>query len=261
MKMLLSVFPLAAIMWLATLLVPQSTLPPTEKKGFATEAAPFAVVELFTSQGCSSCPPADRQLALLKKAAEQKGTEVYALSFHVDYWNYLGWKDPFSAEAFSQRQYQYSDWLRARVYTPQMVVNGQTEFIGSRRNEAEAAVAKALNQTPAYRITTTATQTDRMLKINYSTSAAPTGDFIIAALAQKEVKTAVKRGENHGKDLVHINVVRGFAQQPAAQEDAIEVLVPEDATSLSEYELIVFTQNPKTGEIKSATRVALGQKL
>jgi hypothetical protein len=84
----------------------------------------FAVVELFTSEGCSSCPPADDLVAKIQK--ENNDQPVYILAFHVDYWNNLGWKDSFSSSAFSKRQNQYADWLNLRsVYTPQVIVNGR----------------------------------------------------------------------------------------------------------------------------------------
>src|ERR1700744_6104626 len=90
----------------------------------------FAVIELFTSEGCSSCPPADALVARVQKESNDK--PVYILAFHVDYWNRLGWKDVFSSAEYSERQNQYARWLKlSSVYTPQIVVNGRTEFVGS----------------------------------------------------------------------------------------------------------------------------------
>jgi hypothetical protein len=104
-------------------------------------AAPgFAVVELFTSEGCSSCPPADQVLADVSH-----GAGVYALEYHVDYWNSLGCRDPYSAAAYSDRQRAYADALgEDQVYTPQMIVNGTNAFVGSNRQRAEAAIAAGL---------------------------------------------------------------------------------------------------------------------
>src|ERR1700712_5296387 len=88
----------------------------------------FAVIELFTSEGCSSCPPADAVIAKVEKESADK--PIYILAFHVDYWNRLGWKDVFSSAAYSARQNQYAQWLNlSSVYTPQVVVNGRTEFV------------------------------------------------------------------------------------------------------------------------------------
>src|ERR1700758_1874902 len=107
-------------------------------------AAPVVIVELFTSEGCSSCPPADQ---LLKKLSEEQpihGAQVVALEEHVDYWNHLGWRDPFSDVEFSRRQEQYSGVFRNDgVYTPQMIVDGQVEFTGSREGRAREAIERS----------------------------------------------------------------------------------------------------------------------
>src|SRR5438045_1264832 len=100
--------------------------------GQAWASEPFAVVELFASEGCSSCPPADNLLAELTQQAHAQGRQIFTLSFQVDYWNNLGWVDPFSSAQFTQRQYQYANTLEtSSVYTPQMIVNGQYAFVGS----------------------------------------------------------------------------------------------------------------------------------
>ena len=108
------------------------------------------VVELFTSEGCSSCPPAD---ALLKQLSEQqsvRGVQIVALEEHVDYWDHLGWKDPYSSSEFSQRQSEYAQVFGTDgVYTPQMIVDGQNEFVGSRSLAAKEAIRKAGNQPKA----------------------------------------------------------------------------------------------------------------
>ena len=106
----------------------------------------FAVVELFTSEGCSSCPPADELVARIEK--ESKDKPVYILAYHVDYWNRLGWKDQFSSADFSKRQNEYANYLHLEsVYTPQIVVNGKKEFVGSEegtlRNVIKAGSAKS----------------------------------------------------------------------------------------------------------------------
>ena len=105
------------------------------------ESAPL--LELYTSEGCSSCPPADRWLSS-RVAADPSFT---ALAFHVDYWDRLGWKDPFSSDAATARQNAYAKaWGTRRLYTPQMVVNGREEFVGSSEAQADAAVAAALKR-------------------------------------------------------------------------------------------------------------------
>src|ERR1700743_3380708 len=100
----------------------------------------FAVVELFTSEGCSSCPPADAVVAKLQK--ESAGKPIYILAYHVDYWNHLGWKDAFSDAAYSARQKDYAQYLKIEgIYTPQIVVNGKTEFVGSEEGTLHKAIA------------------------------------------------------------------------------------------------------------------------
>ena len=106
----------------------------------------FAVVELFTSEGCSSCPPADALVAKVQK--ESAGKPVYILAYHVDYWNRLGWKDAFSDAAYSARQKQYSHWIKgAEIYTPQAVINGRKEFVGSQEGTLRSTIKADLTET------------------------------------------------------------------------------------------------------------------
>lgn len=213
-------------------------------------APSFALVELFTSQGCSSCPPADKQLARLAETYD----EVYALSFHVDYWNYLGWADPYSAEAYTHRQYEYSSYLNDRVYTPQMVVNGQKAFIGSRRNEAEAAVEAALKKQPTLRLDAQFEQIGKNLKISYNLSDLPEKGAIYGAIVQKDVNTAVVRGENRGRDLHHVQVVRQFQGTALlAQEGSLQLELPADVEA-GNWEVIVFVQDRNSGAILGVNR-------
>ena len=108
----------------------------------------FAVVELFTSEGCSSCPPADELVARIQK--ENSDQPVYILSFHVDYWNNLGWKDPFSSAAYSKRQKEYANRLNLQsIYTPQVIVNGRTEFVGSDEGKMLNAIKSNLQKNSA----------------------------------------------------------------------------------------------------------------
>src|SRR5215831_2449684 len=112
----------------------------------ADNFAPVAVIELYTSQGCSSCPPADRLLAQTIADANSAGKNIFAMEFHVDYWNQLGWTDPFSDHKFSERQQDYDSRLKTSVYTPQMVVNGKTAFVGSAQSELKSALSSALQE-------------------------------------------------------------------------------------------------------------------
>jgi hypothetical protein len=103
------------------------------------------IVELFTSQGCSSCPSADKNLAEIVENAERNHEPVYGLSFHVDYWNHLGWKDPYSNRAFTERQRNYAKLMNSEsIYTPQIVINGENEFVGSNVKSIRGTIAAEL---------------------------------------------------------------------------------------------------------------------
>jgi hypothetical protein len=177
------------------------------------------IVELFTSEGCSSCPPADAVLAQLQQTQPVAGAEVIALGEHVDYWNYIGWSDPFSSAAFSARQETYAKAFgqQENVYTPQMSVDGQTEFNGSVMNKAREAIAKAARAPKAdvrIVILETKTQKDNQkVRLNVSVKNVPPvnrGDVaeVILALTEDNLSSDITRGENSGRKLAHAAVVR-----------------------------------------------------
>lgn len=160
------------------------------------------VLELFTSQGCSSCPPADRLLARLA-AAGVDGREVAPLSFHVDYWDDLGWPDPYASPAWTERQRQYARALEdGRVYTPELVVGGATGVVGSN----VVAVTRAIARTPRPTLLpATATWSRTALEV---TATAPADADVLVAIWEDGNKNKVRRGENAGETLAHARVVR-----------------------------------------------------
>ena len=166
----------------------------------AVSPAPV-VVELFTSQGCSSCPPADQFLGEL--AAR---TDVIALAFHVDYWDYIGWKDPYAMPAATARQRAYADTLGLHtVYTPQMVIDGRLDVVGSHRSGVEAAIGKATAQRKlALEITATAGHARVVVPAG---KADERGEVLLVVFDSRR-ETPVKRGENAGRTLVEHNIVR-----------------------------------------------------
>lgn len=171
----------------------------------AAERAVPVVIELFTSQGCNSCPPAD---AYLGELAKRPG--VLALSLHVDYWDYIGWKDPFAQHAFTLRQRDYSHALAQRyVYTPQMVINGELQGVGSERSDIERLIAKANAQAAAAvaRPTIRLTGSDVRIEGGGKMSAS-----VWLAVFDGEQWTAVERGENAGHRLGQYNVVREWRE-------------------------------------------------
>jgi hypothetical protein len=164
------------------------------------------LVELFTSEGCSSCPPAD---ALLAELASRP--DVLALSFHVDYWDRLGWKDPFSSHEATQRQDRYATLLDlATVYTPQIVVDGRWQAVGSDRADVEHALDRARRDRQEVPITLALAQGQAQIKLGPGSDAA-TASVLLIGFDRRHV-TAVKRGENAGRTLPHVDVVRGVEE-------------------------------------------------
>lgn len=212
-----------------------------------------AVLELYTSEGCSSCPPADD---VLRGVVHQEN--VFAMAFHVTYWNRLGWKDSFSQKFFDERQYAYSSrFQKEGVYTPQLVVNGTEEFVGSRKVQTKNAIKKALTTPAVAQISLSKTLKDNSIAVNYKLS----GDFINAvlnfALVESNLSTKVMRGENEGLTLKHDNVVRDFqALEVKNTEGVYEVKLLKN-WQLSNCMFITFLQDKKTGQVLGASKIGL----
>ena len=172
-------------------------------------ADPRAVIELFTSQGCSSCPPADKILGELAK-----DPSVIALSMPIDYWDYLGWKDTLADARFSARQKAYS-YMRGdrEVYTPQVVVNGSAHVIGSDRAGIESAIGDTRKAGGVMSIPVTMTQSGKELNVSVAASgkgpAAMHGEVWICSIS-KAVPISIGRGENSGREVTYHNVVRNL---------------------------------------------------
>lgn len=216
------------------------------------------VIELFTSQGCSSCPAADKLLSEFIDQYASRELPIYGLSFHVDYWNRLGWRDPFSASEFTERQYRYADKLgNRRVYTPQMVVNGKNEFVGSSKRAASSAIRTALATTPSVEIEATEmAKSKNTIRLSYTVSGVDNGTTINIALVERGISTDVTRGENRGRKLTHDNVVRGFQQKTASENGKVSMNLPKDL-DLEKGSIILYAQDSDSYEILGATRVAL----
>ena len=168
----------------------------------------FAVVELFTSEGCSSCPPADEVVAEIAKVNAEK---VFVVGFHVDYWNRLGWKDQFSDHAYSERQKQYAFIFNLNsIYTPQVVVNGKKEFVGSDRSQLKKTIAAEIGSTSNLYFDINAESIDnKTITLNYIAEK-NVAEILNIALIQRFAETSVKGGENSGRELKHINIARAF---------------------------------------------------
>ncbi len=217
----------------------------------------FAVVELFTSEGCSSCPPADQLVAKIEK--EVKDRPVYILAYHVDYWNRGGWKDAFSSADYSKRQQDYAAYLHIQtVYTPQIVVNGRMEFVGSEESVLRAAITGNLKKAQGAPLSlSAATANKNQADIKYTTGKADKNTVLYIAFLQKSAQTKVGGGENSGRTLSHVQIVRKLQKIALSSEDG-ETKVPLPAGfDNQDWEIIGFLQNTGTGVVTGAAKASI----
>ena len=218
-----------------------------------------ALVELFTSEGCSSCPPADAQLERIVREAEQTGRPVFGLSFHVDYWDRLGWKDRFSSATFTSRQAQYADRFGlTSLYTPQMIVNGTSEFVGSNSSAAKLAIDRALSQASSITPELTATTNGLDVTIHCTSPHAPTGATLFVAWVESQVVSSPNRGENEGRKLRHANVVRDLRsiELTSSFDGNVRLQRPE----LRDGSVIAWIQARESGPVLGAASVRIEGK-
>jgi len=218
-----------------------------------TGAAPFALVELFTSEGCSSCPPADALLAELDANARATDAKIYPLSFHVDYWNGLGWSDPFSDASYSDRQGAYARVLGGGTFTPNMIVNGADSFVGSDEAHATRAIETALASRPASAIAIDADLRGDSVNVHFRTTAAPSDAKIFVAFVQASATSIATRGENSGRTLRHVDVVRALTSVAAAADGEARVAVP-PALARDGAAVVAWVQESSTMRVVAATR-------
>jgi hypothetical protein len=166
------------------------------------------LVELFTSEGCSSCPPADTLLIKLNEVQPVPGVMVIALEEHVDYWDRQGWRDPFSSAEFTERQRRYGEWLHIdSPYTPEMLVDGQSEFMGSDSRKALSDLARAGRTAKLPVRLSMPEKSAEQMSLRVAIDAGPSGDVLLA-ITESGLATDVARGENAGRNLKHSAVVR-----------------------------------------------------
>ena len=230
------------------------------------------LVELFTSEGCSSCPPADRLLELLDHKQPVPGADLIVLSEHVDYWNHIGWKDPYSSRFYSDRQGIFAKRLGLdSVYTPQMVVDGTSEFVGSDAALADKAFAKALTRSKvAVRLSSASVGAANVLQAHLETDALPASfglreADVYIAVAINHAESQVAHGENAGRTLTHTAVVRSIVKvgtlrqgQTFAQDIQLKLDPGTDAHNLR---LIAFVQEPGQGRVVGADVKTVGSAL
>lgn len=223
----------------------------------ASAARRPVLLELFTSEGCSSCPPADRLLEKLDGTQPVSGAELIVLSEHVDYWNRLGWADPFSSPLFTERQQDYVTHLRLQTaYTPQLVVDGQQEVVGSDERGAEAAIHTAETR-PKTAIGLQAQRSGASVTVALSVNSGARGAKLFVVLADDRQQSQVTRGENAGHTLRYVAVVRTL--QLAGNLDARgqfekQLTLP---SQRARCRVIAFLQDARSGKILGAAEVRL----
>ncbi len=222
-------------------------------------AQKVVLVELFTSEGCSSCPPADALLREVNGTRTSEDQWVVGISEHVTYWNGQGWSDPFSSLAYTERQNDYSEKFHLEgVYTPQMVINGAEQIVGSDR----AALARALQAEAAQhpqvslRILGLNAVGDK-LTVNFSVRGdlPAHGADLMAVLVDDSDRSNVSSGENSGRTLVHVAVARSIsrvAKLQAASERAVQIPIPATFQNAQKHHLILFAQTPGNGRVLGA---------
>lgn len=226
--------------------------------GNLAPAKGFAVIELFTSEGCSSCPPADELIARIQN--EDKDQPVYILAYHVDYWNRLGWTDTFSSAFYSRRQSQYVSWLNLQsAYTPQVVVNGKKEFVGSEEATLRSSIKADLQAPSPALLTLSNVKTEKgQVSLQYNTQRAGKNTSLLLAIVQRSASTKVGAGENSGRTLSHVQIVRNLQVLAVGSNNSGDGQISLPAgVNAQDAEVIAFLQNTDTGEIIAATRSAL----
>jgi len=223
----------------------------------AADTKPTPVlVELFTSEGCSSCPSADAVLEKLTTTQPVAGAEIIALGYHVDYWNYLGWRDPFSSAIYSDRQEKYQLHFRNdNVYTPQMIVAGSAEFVGSDEGRArqEIATAAARAKSSAVSVALAPAGGDRYTVHFTGVSGRPVRLFL--AVTEDGLVSQVARGENAGRRLPHIAVVRRLQHIASANPTTVTLPVATGERREKQH-IVAWAQEGETGAILAATQIA-----
>jgi hypothetical protein len=222
------------------------------------QGAQPVLVELFTSEGCSSCPPADSLLQRLERGQLVPGVQVIALSEHVDYWNHLGWSDPFSSAQMTSRQQGYAARFRKDgPYTPQMVVDGVEEFVGSDAAKARRAIAIAANR---QKLDVTA-ELESSGTLHLKVPGSPSNAEVFVAVVYDPEPSAVARGENSGRRLVHVSVVKSLKRLgEVGHTRALDLHFPVLPDSkLANERVVAFVQERGQGRVLGSVEVSARQ--
>lgn len=225
------------------------------------------VVELFTSEGCSSCPPADALLRALETQGKVEGVQVIVLGWHVDYWDRLGWKDRFSSADFTRRQQEYADVFGSeQVYTPQMVVDGKTEFVGNNERKARTTIEQASHSPKAavsLAVERSAESGNRFrltAEVSQVPPATPSAKVLLV-LVERNLESDVRAGENQGNHLKHAGVVRSVQEigmlTPGGPFRQTTELALDKTWKLQDLRAILLVQEPRSGSMIGAGSIPL----
>ena len=246
---------LGSLLFSTVLLLSHMKLTPAVKAQSVAPHPSPVLVELFTSEGCSSCPPADALLRQLAGHSTAAGQMIVGVSEHVSYWNGLGWQDPYSSKLYTDRQSSYAEHFGLdSVYTPQMVVNGREQFVGSDRRALQEALATEANSRLADLHITSAHLTGGSVTFTYSAKHLRAPDVHLVAILVDDLDGSdVKRGENSGRHIDHASVARGFVKlgAPSEEEDQA-VTLPVPASLLNKqtgHHLVLFAQKGDAGPV------------
>lgn len=249
-----------ALIALSSLSRSSMTLPvPAARAGAGSRPV---VLELFTSEGCSSCPPADALLKQLDGAGRLKNAEIIAIEEHVDYWDHLGWRDPFSSHQWTERQEQYAQvFRRDGIYTPQLVINGSSEVAGSSTGEVQQKIVEAANVPGAgigFTITAVSSHSAGLsIAIPVAPPEARAAELWLA-VTERGLSSNVASGENEGRNLTHAAVLRSLTRvklpngdRKAATETSVTVEL-DPSWRRENLRFVIFLQDPKTLRIFGA---------
>ncbi|TCK69750.1 DUF1223 domain-containing protein [Acidipila rosea] len=236
-----------------------------QSTGPAVDRAPnVAIVELFTSEGCSSCPPADALLGQIHLKQSPSGQLIVGISEHVTYWNSLGWKDPYSSPVFTERQSAYASRLSPEgSYTPQMVLNGKDQFVGSNGTALDRALREDAKRTHVDLRIVAATLSVDGVDAKFSLSGHTSKPLdVIAVLTDDADRSSVLRGENTGRLLQHVSVARSLTRVATVAGDAeksIHLPLPDGFQTAvgAGHHIVLFAQEAHQGTIVGAATASL----
>jgi len=255
----------AKFIWLPTGIFLAAILVPflMTEAGTPEAARKCVVVELFTSEGCSSCPPADALLGRLTEVKLADGLQVVPLGLHVDYWNQQGWVDRFSSDAYTRRQQKYAERFRIEgPYTPQMVVDGELQFTGNDARRAQEAILQAAQrpQPAQIQISPASQGAPDSMQVQVKTGAG--AGEVMLAVTEDNLATKVGAGENGGRELHHWAVVRELRSIGRLRDGSFEAAVPlklKKDWKREDLRVVVFVQDPATGRIDGAATLPVGK--